>query len=116
MNKRELYDELHDAAQALLVGETDFIANCANISALLFNSMPQLNWAGVYRNIDERLVLGPFQGKTACVRIAFGRGVCGTAAAQRRTLRVADVHEFQGHIACDPASASQIVVPLMKHD
>jgi GAF domain-containing protein len=99
---------------ALLHGERDWIANAANTSALLWHSLPDLNWAGFYRALGSELVLGPFQGKPACVRIAWGRGVCGTAAAQRRTILVPDVHAFPGHIACDAASRSEIVVPLIK--
>jgi GAF domain-containing protein len=108
------YAQLDAALAALLAGEHDLIANLANTSALLFNTLPQLNWAGFYllRSPDE-LVLGPFQGKPACVRIALGRGVCGTAAATRRTILVPNVHEFPGHIACDSASNSEIVLPLI---
>jgi GAF domain-containing protein len=98
--------------QALLEGETDLVANAANTAALLFHGLPELNWAGFYLMNGGELVLGPFQGKPACVRIAVGRGVCGTAAATRRTVRVQDVHAFPGHIACDAASNSEIVVPL----
>ena len=108
------YAQLDEALAALLAGEHDLIANLANTSALLFTTLPQLNWAGFYllRSPDE-LVLGPFQGKPACVRIALGRGVCGTAAATRRTVLVPNVHEFPGHIACDSASNSEIVLPLI---
>ena len=108
------YAQLDSALAALLAGEHDLIANLANTSALLFTTLPQLNWAGFYllRSPDE-LVLGPFQGKPACVRIALGRGVCGTAAATRRTVLVPNVHEFPGHIACDSASNSEIVLPLI---
>jgi GAF domain-containing protein len=108
------YAQLDAALAALLAGEHDLIANLANTSALLFTTLPQLNWAGFYllRSPDE-LVLGPFQGKPACVRIALGRGVCGTAAATRRTVLVPNVHEFPGHIACDSASNSEIVLPLI---
>jgi GAF domain-containing protein len=108
------YAQLDAALAALLAGEHDLIANLANTSALLFTTLPQLNWAGFYllRSPDE-LVLGPFQGKPACVRIALGRGVCGTAAATRRTVLVLNVHEFPGHIACDSASNSEIVLPLI---
>jgi len=99
----------------VLAGEHDLIANLANTSALLFTSLPQLNWAGFYLlNSPKELVLGPFQGKPACVRIALGRGVCGTAAAERRTVLVPNVHEFPGHIACDSASNSEIVLPLIR--
>jgi GAF domain-containing protein len=111
------YAQLDEALAALLAGEHDLIANLANTSALLFTTLPQLNWAGFYllRSPDE-LVLGPFQGKPACVRIALGRGVCGTAAAARRTVLVPNVHEFPGHIACDSASNSEIVLPLINNN
>jgi GAF domain-containing protein len=111
------YAQLDEALAALLAGEHDLIANLANTSALLFTTLPQLNWAGFYllRSPDE-LVLGPFQGKPACVRIALGRGVCGTAAATRRTVLVPNVHEFPGHIACDSASNSEIVLPLINNN
>ena len=109
------YAELDASLAALLAGEHDLIANLANASALLFTSLPQLNWAGFYLlNSPKELVLGPFQGKPACVRIALGRGVCGTAAAERRTVLVPNVHEFPGHIACDSASNSEIVLPLIR--
>jgi L-methionine (R)-S-oxide reductase len=98
----------------LLAGEHDLVANAANLSALLFYSLPDLNWAGFYFYKEGELVLGPFQGQPACVRIALGKGVCGTAAARRETIIVADVHGFPGHIACDSASNSEIVVPLVK--
>jgi GAF domain-containing protein len=111
-NKAEGYQELARMLQALLEGETDLVANAANTAALLFHGLPELNWAGFYLMNGGELVLGPFQGKPACVRIAVGRGVCGTAAATRRTVRVQDVHAFPGHIACDAASNSEIVVPL----
>ncbi|WP_339414270.1 GAF domain-containing protein [Pseudomonas sp. EA_35y_Pfl2_R5] len=100
--------------QALLAGERDFIANAAQFSAFLFQELSDLNWAGFYLARGEELVLGPFQGKVACVRIPFGRGVCGAAAATGQTQRVADVHAFAGHIACDSASNSELVVPLFK--
>ncbi|OZB56117.1 MAG: diguanylate cyclase [Lysobacterales bacterium 13-68-4] len=103
-------------AQGLLAGERDLIANAANFSALLFHSLPDLNWAGFYLFDGTELVVGPFQGKPACVRIALGRGVCGTAAQTRQTQLVVDVHAFEGHIACDAASNSEIVVPLVKAD
>ena len=109
------YAELDASLASLLAGEHDLIANLANTSALLFTSLPQLNWAGFYLlNSPNELVLGPFQGKPACVRIALGRGVCGTAAAERRTVLVPNVHEFPGHIACDSASNSEIVLPLIR--
>jgi L-methionine (R)-S-oxide reductase len=100
----------------LLSGEQDFIANAANTSALLFDALPDINWAGFYLLREGELVVGPFQGKPACVRIALGKGVCGTAAATRKTIVVRDVHEFPGHIACDAASQSEIVVPLLRDD
>jgi GAF domain-containing protein len=106
------YAALAVQLEALLGDETDFIANAANTAALLWHALPGLNWAGCYRLVGNELVLGPFQGKPACIRIALGRGVCGTAAAARQTVRVPDVHDFPGHIACDPASRSEIVVPL----
>jgi L-methionine (R)-S-oxide reductase len=98
---------------ALMAGERDAIANCANAAALLFCGLPEVNWAGVYLLRGAELVVGPFQGRPACVRIALGRGVCGTAAERRSTIIVPDVHEFPGHIACDSASVSEIVVPLV---
>jgi len=101
--------------ESLLATERDFIANAAQFAALLFNEMPGLNWAGFYFNRDEQLLLGPFQGRVACVRIDFDRGVCGAAATTRQTQRVADVHAVDGHIACDSASNSELVVPLEKN-
>lgn len=100
--------------EALLSGERDFIANAAQFSAFLYNQVEDLNWAGFYLNREGELVLGPFQGQVACVRIAFGRGVCGAAAASLETQRVEDVHAFPGHIACDSASNSELVIPLVK--
>ncbi len=108
------YLDLEKQLRALLHGERDAIANQANTAALLWQSLPDLNWAGFYRLVGNQLVLGPFQGKPACVRIPLGKGVCGTAAATRQTIIVRDVREFPGHIACDAASASEIVVPLVK--
>jgi len=108
-----LWREIADAADALTSGEPDPIANMANVAALLFEYLPDVNWAGFYRLIDGELVLGPFQGKAACVRIAQGSGVCGTAAATLETQRIEDVHAFPGHIACDAASASELVVPII---
>ena len=108
------YELLAAQLQALLSGERDFIANAAQFSAFLYSQIEDLNWAGFYLNKDEELVLGPFQGQVACVRIAFGRGVCGAAAQSRQTQRVEDVHAFPGHIACDSASNSELVVPLVK--
>lgn len=112
-DKRELYARLVREAAALFAGERDFIANAANCAAILFQALPQINWAGFYILRGPDLVLGPFQGQPACVRIAPGRGVCGAAAAARATLIVPDVHQFPGHIACDPNSNSEIVVPLV---
>lgn len=108
------YPLLTAQLQALLADERDFIANAAQFSAFLFQELNDLNWAGLYLARGEELVLGPFQGKVACVRIPFGRGVCGAAAASRQTQRVEDVHAFAGHIACDSASNSELVVPLLK--
>src|SRR5919107_4781276 len=113
-DKVGVYAELGAQLRALLEGEDDFIANAANFSALLFHTLPDLNWAGLYLLKGGELVLGPFQGKPACLRIALGSGVCGTAAASRRTVVVENVHEFPGHIACDSASNSEVVVPLLK--
>jgi L-methionine (R)-S-oxide reductase len=115
-SKPELYRELHTALAALLEGERDGIANCANTAALLHERLPDLNWVGFYFLRGEELVLGPFQGKVACVRIPLGRGVCGTAAQRRTTITVPDVEAFPGHIACDAASRSEIVVPLLTAD
>ena len=108
------YTLLQAQLESLLADERDFIANASQFSAFLFNQLEDLNWAGFYLNRNEELVLGPFQGQIACVRIPFGRGVCGTAAATRLTQRVEDVHAFAGHIACDSASNSELVVPLIK--
>src|SRR5881628_1842648 len=113
-SKRQLYDQLADQLSSLLAGERDLIANAANFSSLIYHSLPNLNWAGFYFAKDGELVLGPFQGKPACVRIKMGQGVCGAGAAKCETLIVPNVHEFPGHIACDSASNSEIVVPLMK--
>jgi len=107
------HSDLIQQARALLDGERDFTANAANLAALIFHALPDLNWAGFYWMKDGGLVLGPFQGKPACVRIALGKGVCGTAARDRRTVVVPDVHEFPGHIACDSASRSEVVVPIV---
>ncbi len=117
-SKAALYQELADQARALMHGEQDPVANAANLSALIWHTLPNLNWAGFYflkGGLRRReLVVGPFQGKPACVRIALGKGVCGTAAAKRETVIVKNVHEFPGHIACDAASNSEIVVPLLR--
>lgn len=112
MNKTEFYADLNRDFQALMTGETSFLATLANTSALLFERLSDVNWAGFYLLEGETLVLGPFQGKLACVRIPVGRGVCGTAVAQNQVQRVEDVHAFDGHIACDSASNSEIVLPL----
>jgi GAF domain-containing protein len=110
-----LYRDLASALQGLVSGEPDPVANMANVAALLWESLPDLNWAGFYRNVDGELVLGPFQGRPACIRIPFGKGVCGAAAATLEPQCVDDVNAFPGHIACDSASASELVVPLV-HD
>jgi GAF domain-containing protein len=112
--KREIYSDLALAARGLFKDERDVIANAANLSSLIFNGLDDLNWAGFYFLKSGMLVLGPFQGNPACVRIEMGKGVCGTAAAQRETLIVEDVEKFPGHIACDVASRSEIVMPLIK--
>ncbi|MCZ8441306.1 GAF domain-containing protein [Achromobacter xylosoxidans] len=112
-SKAALYAELAKQARALLDGEHDRIANAANLSALAYQALPDLNWVGFYLYDGTELVLGPFQGKPACVRIPLNRGVCGAAASQRQTQLVPDVHAFPGHIACDAASRSEIVVPLV---
>ena len=112
-DKVELYRRLNAAAAALTEGEPDAIANMANVAALLWEALPDLNWAGFYRAIGKELVLGPFQGRPACIRIPFGQGVCGAAAASMKPQRVDDVHAFPGHIACDVASASELVVPIV---
>ncbi|WP_120716854.1 GAF domain-containing protein [Tsuneonella amylolytica] len=112
--KPELYRQLHDAAAALTDGEPDGIANMANVAALMWEYVPGLNWAGFYRMVDGGLVLGPFAGRPACIRIPFGSGVCGAAAASGETQLVEDVHAFPGHIACDAASRSELVVPVIR--
>ena len=113
-DKPALYRELAQWLESLVAGEPDPIANMANAAALIWESLPDLNWAGFYRNLSGELVLGPFQGRPACIRIPFGKGVCGTAAATRRVQRVEDVNAFPGHIACDSASASELVVPILR--
>lgn len=115
MTKTQIYDNLSPQITSLLEAETDVIANMANMAAVLFQGLPQVNWAGFYILRTEELVLGPFQGKPACVRIALGRGVCGTCAKTDKTQIVKDVHQFPGHIACDSASRSEIVVPIFKN-
>ena len=112
MNKTELYAELNRDFQALMAGETSFLATLANTSALLYERLSQVNWAGFYLLEGDMLVLGPFQGKIACVRIPVGRGVCGAAVAHNQVQRIDDVHAFDGHIACDAASNAEIVLPL----
>jgi GAF domain-containing protein len=111
--KAGLHSELLSQARALLAGERDATANAANLAALVFHTLPDVNWAGFYWMKEGELVLGPFQGKPACVRIEIGKGVCGTAARDKRTVIVEDVHRFPGHIACDSASSSEVVVPLV---
>jgi len=114
-SKADLYREMEGQLTALFAGERDGLANAANMSAVLYESLPDLNWAGFYFRRGRELLLGPFQGKVACVRIAMGQGVCGTAAERGETIVVADVDAFPGHIACDAASRSEIVVPLMEN-
>lgn len=113
-SKADLYRDLLSALDALTADEPDGIANMANASALIWQYLPDLNWAGFYRMVGDELVLGPFQGKAACIRIALGKGVCGTAAATLTTQLVEDVHAFPGHIACDAASRSELVVPIVR--
>ena len=109
-----MYRDLASALEGLVAGESDSIANMANAAALIWETLPDVNWVGFYRNIGGELVLGPFQGRPACIRIKFGDGVCGVAADTRKVQRVEDVNAFPGHIACDSASASEIVVPLIR--
>ena len=109
-----MYRDLASALEGLVTGETDSIANMANASALIFETLPDVNWVGFYRNVDGGLVLGPFQGRPACIRMTFDEGVCGAAAKSRQIQRVEDVHAFPGHIACDSASHSEIVLPLIR--
>ena len=113
-SKSKLYQELAMQLEALLVGERDRIANAANMAALIYHGLPDVNWAGFYFRQGGELVLGPFQGRPACMRIPLGRGVCGTAAARGATVLVPNVHAFAGHIACDPVSRSELVVPLLE--
>jgi len=115
-NKQEQYTLLHKQLVALIEDEKNQIANLSNASALLNQFLPDINWVGFYLVEDNQLILGPFQGLPACVRIPFGKGVCGTSAANKTTLRIADVHQFPGHIACDAASQSEIVIPLIKNE
>ena len=114
--KPRLYQELARQLAALIEGESDLVANSANMAALIYHGLPELNWAGFYFARQGELVLGPFQGKPACVRIPWGNGVCGTAAARGAAIIVPDVHEFPGHIACDPDSRSELVVPLISNN
>jgi GAF domain-containing protein len=109
-----MYRDLASALQGLVEGESDAIANMANAAALIWETLPDINWAGFYRNVGGELLLGPFQGRPACIRIKFGEGVCGAAAATRQVQRVEDVNAFPGHIACDSASSSEIVVPIIR--
>jgi GAF domain-containing protein len=109
-----MYRDLASALEGLVAGETDAVANMANAAALIWEALPDVNWVGFYRNVDGELVLGPFQGRPACIRIPFGTGVCGVAAATRQVQRVEDVNAVESHIACDSASASEIVVPLTR--
>ena len=113
-DKATLYRDLANALEGLVSGESDPVANMANASALIFETLPDVNWVGFYRNVGGELVVGPFQGRPACIRIPFGSGVCGAAAATRQVQRIEDVHAFPGHIACDSASNSEIVVPLIR--
>jgi GAF domain-containing protein len=113
-DKATLYRDLASALEGLVTGEPDAIANMANASALIYETLPDVNWVGFYRNVNGELLLGPFQGRPACIRIKFGEGVCGVAAQTRQVQRVEDVHAFPGHIACDSASNSEIVVPLIR--
>ena len=115
-DKAVMYRDLLSAVEGLTSGEPDAIANMANVAALIWETLPDLNWAGFYRNVDGELVLGPFQGRPACIRIPFGQGVCGAAAQTLQVQRVEDVHAFPGHIACDAASASELVVPIVGAD
>ena len=109
-----MYRDLASALEGLVTGETDSVANMANASALIYETLPDVNWVGFYRNVGDQLVLGPFQGRPACIRMTFDEGVCGAAAKSRQVQRVEDVHAFPGHIACDSASNSEIVVPLIR--
>jgi len=115
-DKATLYRDLASALDGLVAGEPDPVANMANAAALIWETLPEINWAGFYRNVGGELVLGPFQGRPACIRIAFGQGVCGAAAASLQPQRVDDVHAFPGHIACDSASVSELVVPIVGAD
>ncbi|WNC74297.1 GAF domain-containing protein [Thalassotalea psychrophila] len=112
MDKTDFYQSMLGQVEAIISDENDMIANMANISAILFNAFDDVNWAGFYRMVDNELVLGPFQGQVACIRIPVGRGVCGSAVSEKRIQLVADVHQFAGHIACDAASNSEVVIPV----
>lgn len=113
-DRATMYRDLLSAVEGLTAGETDSVANMANVAALIWETLPDLNWAGFYRNVDGELIVGPFQGRPACIRIAFGDGVCGAAAKTLQVQRVEDVNAFPGHIACDAASASELVVPIVR--
>ena len=113
-DKATMYRDLASALKGLVDGEPDGIANMANASALIYETLPDVNWVGFYRNVNDELVLGPFQGRPACIRMTFDQGVCGAAAKSRKVQRVQDVHSFAGHIACDTASNSEIVIPLIR--
>ena len=113
-DKATMYQDLLNAVEGLTADEPDAVANMANVAALIWETLPDLNWAGFYRNVGGELVLGPFQGRPACIRILFGKGVCGTAAETLQSQRVEDVHTFPGHIACDAASVSELVVPIVR--
>ena len=113
-DKPMMYRDLASALRGLVEGEPDAVANMANAAALIWETVPGLNWAGFYRNVGDELVLGPFQGRLACIRIKFGEGVCGVAAQRQQVQRIDDVHAFPGHIACDSASNSELVVPIVK--
>ena len=113
--KPEAYGQLHEAVEALTADESDGVANMANVAALLWEFLPDLNWAGFYRMVEGELVLGPFMGRPACIRIPIGKGVCGVAAAERETQLVEDVHSFPGHIACDAVTNSELVVPVIRN-
>lgn len=115
-NKKQFYEQLILRIKGIMEGERDTIANLANVASVLYNQLEGINWAGFYLHKEDQLVLGPFQGKSACIRIPIGRGVCGESARDRTTMVVKDVHDFPGHIACDAASRSEIVVPIVKED
>ena len=114
VDKATMYRDLASALEGLVTGEPDPVANMANAAALIWETLPDINWAGFYRNVGGKLVLGPFQGRPACIRIAFGQGVCGAAAASLQVQRVDDIEAFPGHIACDAASASELVLPIVR--